>query len=378
MNLAEYAAFYRDHLTNSVLPFWLNHTLDREHGGYFSGVDRQGQIYDPRKYVWMQARAVWTFQTLYSTFEPRPEFRDAAELIFGFVHRHARQGEPRVWFSLTREGAPGYFQRKPYSAVFVALAYVSQGRVEDARALFWQIESWVKNPSVLGRAAAAQSQLADIMVLALLAMELMAVDDDPRYPEIIARCQAAVWPHLDPASGLLLENVAPRDLPEGRMVCPGSILEIAWFLLHTVERVPNPALEQMLLNSILTALDFGWDQEFGGLYYFMDLEGRPRPELEANMKLWWPHTEAIYALVLAYTRTGDERYKIWLDRVHAYTFATFPDPEFGEWFGYCDRRGVVATELKGGAYKCAFHVPRALLYSIQAIERASARAAVSL
>ncbi len=378
MNLAEYAAFYRDHLTNSVLPFWLNHTLDREHGGYFSGVDRRGQIYDPRKYVWMQARAVWTFQTLYSTFEPRPEYRDAAELIFGFVHRYARQGEPRVWFSLNRDGAPGYFQRKPYSAVFVALAYVSQGRVGDARALFWQIESWVEDPSVLGRAPAAQSQLADIMVLALLAMELMAVDDDPRYPEIIARCQSAVWPHLDPGSGLLLENVAPRYLPEGRMVCPGSILEIAWFLLHTVERVPNPALEQMLLNSILTALDFGWDQEFGGLYYFMDLAGRPRPELEANMKLWWPHTEAIYALVLAYTRTGDERYKIWLDRVHAYTFATFPDPEFGEWFGYCDRRGVVSTELKGGAYKCAFHVPRALLYSIQAIERASARAAVSL
>ena len=78
MNLAEDAAFYLDHLTNSVLPFWLNHTLDREHGGYFSGVDRRGRVYDPRKYVWMQARAVWKFQTLYSTFDARPEYREAA------------------------------------------------------------------------------------------------------------------------------------------------------------------------------------------------------------------------------------------------------------------------------------------------------------
>jgi N-acylglucosamine 2-epimerase len=55
--------------------------------------------------------------------------------------------------------------------------------------------------------------------------------------------------------------------------------------------------------------------------------------------------------------------------VHEYTFSTFPDSKYGEWFGYCDRGGRVATEMKGGAYKCCFHVPRALLYSILAIER---------
>lgn len=373
MNLREYAAFYREHLSESVLPFWLNHTLDREHGGYFSCVDRRGQVYDPRKYTWMQGRAVWMFQTLYSNFDPREEYREAASLIFRFVDQYARQGEPRVWFSTSREGAPGYRQRKPYSAVFVALAYVSQGRIAEARELFWQIKGWIADPTLLGRAAGAESQLADIMVLALLAMELAAVDDDPRYLEMLKHCQNAAEAHYYPALGLLLENLADWELPEGRMVCPGSVLEVAWFLLHTLERVPNPRLEAKLLSSILGAMEFGWDREYGGLYYFMDAAGRPRPELEANMKLWWPHTEALYALVLAYTRTGDERFKRWLDRVHAYTFSTFPDAQHGEWFGYCDRSGRVATELKGGAYKCCFHIPRALLYSIQAIERVPAR-----
>jgi N-acylglucosamine 2-epimerase len=375
MTLAAYASFYRDHLTNAVLPFWLNHTPDREHGGYFSCVDRQGQVYDPRKYVWMQGRAVWMFQTLYSTFDARPEYADFAANVFRFVDRFARRNEPRVWFSLGRDGAPGYFQRKPYSAVFVALACISQGRVAEARELFWRIDGWIKDPTVLGRPAGPVSQLADIMVLALLAMELLAVEEDPRYRLKIAECQEAVWAHYDAANWLLLENVASRDLPEGRMVCPGSILEVAWFLLHTIERVPNAELEGMLLRCILGALEFGWDGEYGGLYYFMDFDGRPRPELEANMKLWWPHTEALYALVLAYTRTGDERYKRWLDRVHEYTFSTFPDSKYGEWFGYCDRSGRVATAMKGGAYKCCFHVPRALLYSIRAIERAASERA---
>ncbi|MFN9895424.1 MAG: AGE family epimerase/isomerase [Acidobacteriota bacterium] len=369
MTLAAYANFYRDHLANSVLPFWLEHTPDREHGGYFSCVDRQGQVYDPRKYVWMQGRAVWMFETLYRRFAARSEYAEFAANVFGFVDRFARRGEPRVWFSLGRDGAPGYFQRKPYSAVFVALAYISQWRVAEARELFDRIAGWIAEPGSLGRPPGPVSQLADIMVLALLAMELLAVDEDPRYRLVIAQCQEAVWAHYEPANWLLVENVAPRELPEGRMVCPGSILEVAWFLLHTTERVPNAELEGMLLRVILGALEFGWDGEYGGLNYFMDLDGRPRPELEANMKLWWPHTEALYALVLAYTRTGDERYKQWLDRVHEYTFSTFPDSKYGEWFGYCDRGGRVATEMKGGAYKCCFHVPRALLYSILAIER---------
>ena len=51
----------------------------------------------------------------------------------------------------------------------------------------------------------------------------------------------------------------------------------------------------------------------------------------------------------------------WFERVHHYTWAHFPDPEFGEWFGYLNRRGEVLLPLKGGKWKGCFHLPRALL-----------------
>jgi N-acylglucosamine 2-epimerase len=86
------------------------------------------------------------------------------------------------------------------------------------------------------------------------------------------------------------------------------------------------------------------------------------------MKLWWPHTEAIYALVLAHTLTGEQRWLDWLQKVDSYSFAHFDDPQYGEWFGYCDRRGEPALTSKGGNYKGFFHLPRALLLSIQRIE----------
>ena len=43
---------YRDTLLNNVVPFWENHSLDRENGGYFTCLDREGKVYDTDKFMW--------------------------------------------------------------------------------------------------------------------------------------------------------------------------------------------------------------------------------------------------------------------------------------------------------------------------------------
>ncbi len=60
-------------------------------------------------------------------------------------------------------------------------------------------------------------------------------------------------------------------------------------------------------------------------------------QLEWNMKLWWPHCEAMVAFAYAYKVTKDERYKALFDKVAKYTFDHFPDAVHGEWFGYLVR-----------------------------------------
>jgi N-acylglucosamine 2-epimerase len=138
-----------------------------------------------------------------------------------------------------------------------------------------------------------------------------------------------------------------------------------------LEHCPNAEQTRRVLEIMEGSLEFGWDREYGGLLYFVDNEGRPGLTLESDMKLWWPHTEALYSLVLAYLRTGDEKWLRWLERVDEYSFRVFADPGLGEWFGYCDRAGRVTIDAKGGNYKGCFHVPRALLLSLAAIERSS-------
>jgi N-acylglucosamine 2-epimerase len=368
--LDSYAARYRAELLDRVIPFWLRHSLDREHGGYFTCLTREGAVYDARKYVWLQGRAVWMFSKLYNELEARPEWLDAARLILDFLLRYARDPEGRYYFSLTREGRPSFYQRKPYSAVFAMLGMLEFSKATgdaalraEAIALFWQVRAWIADPTLLGRAS-AQPSLADVMVTASMASEIARVDPDPRYRAVLRECLDQSRNFYDPQRRIFLEYI-PADTPEGRLFCPGDSIEAAWFLLHAG---PDAEMEALLLDSIEGALEFGWDREYGGLYYFMDVAGLPPLPLESNMKLWWPHTEAIYATILAHRLTGDSKWLTWLERVDAYAFSHFFDPEHGEWFGYCDRRGELTSTAKGNNYKGCFHVPRMLLLSLQCLQ----------
>ena len=91
-------------------------------------------------------------------------------------------------------------------------------------------------------------------------------------------------------------------------------------------------------------------------------------QYEWDMKLWWPHTETMYALLLAHHLTGEKKWEDWYDKVHEYSFNHFPDKENGEWFGYLHRDGSLASTVKGNGWKGPFHLPRTLLYGLKLLE----------
>jgi len=172
---------------------------------------------------------------------------------------------------------------------------------------------------------------------------------------------------------MVLEAVGPNgeliDTLEGRTVLPGHAIEAAWFILYEAIHRDN---DRRLRNIGLTILDWmwkaGWDKSYGGLLYFVDAKGLSCSEYYHDMKFWWPHNETIIASLLAYQITGDAKYNKMHDTVHEWTYAHFPDPEYGEWFGYLHRDGSVSTHLKGNQWKGAFHVPRMQLLASKILE----------
>ena len=169
------AARYREELLHNIIPFWMKHAVDPEYGGFWTCLDRDGEVFDNRKYVWMNGRLIWMLAKLYRTVEPRVEWLRAAQAGAEFLQQHVYDAQGRCYFALTREGAPAGYQRKPYAGLFVMLGFLElskatndQGLRAEAEKLFWRVKSWIDDPSLLGRPqfGAPVSQLADIYSLA--------------------------------------------------------------------------------------------------------------------------------------------------------------------------------------------------------------------
>ena len=99
----------------------------------------------------------------------------------------------------------------------------------------------------------------------------------------------------------------------------------------------------------------------GPVRRYKEKQNRPQQEYWHDMKFWWPQCEAIIATLYAYEATGDPKYLEMHKQINEYTYARFPDKEYGEWFGYFHYDGTLSQPAKGNMYKGPFHIPRMLL-----------------
>jgi N-acylglucosamine 2-epimerase len=388
---AKLASFYRDTLLGDVMPFWLRHGMDREHGGIITSLNRDGSVVDTDKSVWFQGRTGWMFATLYNTVERRAEWLEAARSCVEFSRRHCFREDGKMWFTVTREGRPLRMRRYVFSESFAAIALAAYAKASgDARAaeeavktfatyLRYSFEPGVMTPKFEPTRSA--KSIGPHMIGIATAQELRANLDDVSVSgrtctEWIDRSIAEIErDFMKPEHSALMEVVAPDggviDHFDGRTLNPGHAIEAAWFIMHEGKLRGD----ERLVRIGLTILDWmwarGWDGECGGIYYFRDLRGLPVQEYWHDMKFWWPHNEAIIATVLAWTLTGDAKYALWHQQVHNWSFQHFADPEHGEWYGYLHRDGSVSSSLKGNMWKGPFHLPRMLWYCWKLLEKPS-------
>ena len=376
---------YGNALLGDVIPFWERHSRDDLHGGYFTCLDREGRVYDTDKFVWLQARQVWTFASLYNRLEKRPEWLETARLGARFLREHGRAADGSWYFALTREGAPLVQPYNIFSDCFAAMAFAQLAKATGdeadaaiARRTFENILQRRDNPKgAYDKAVPATRPLKGFslpMILSNLALELESAIDPALAARIQAECVHEVMEvFLDPDSGLIRENVRAdggfSDSFDGRLLNPGHAIEAMGFILDLAARDGDRGLVRRAVDTALLTLQRGWDEDHGGLFYFLDLRGRPPQQLEWDQKLWWVHVETLVTMLKGYLHTRDPRCLAAFEKVHDYAWSRFPDPDFGEWFGYLNRRGEILLPLKGGKWKGCFHVPRGLFQCWKILER---------
>ena len=378
---------YEAELLERVIPFWEKHCIDRECGGYFTSLDRDGSVYDTTKYMWMQWRVVYMFGELYASKYRQERFIDIASQGFDFLYRHGRSEDGSYYFALNRAGEPIIAPYNVFSDCFAAMGAAEMYRAtgekryyEAAREAMDSYLARVASGNPAGRwnkslpARQEYLSLGHYMMIANLALVMkrgLGVDDyDRDARQAVDTVLNKFW---NPEFQVMFENIMPDgrfdlDSCQGRMLNPGHVLEAMWFMLDYLTGSGETARVPEVLHIIEKTLEFGWDREFGGIFYFMDVLGKPHLELQHDMKLWWVHNEATIATLYAYKLTRDSKYLDWFRKVDAWSFGHFPDPEYGEWFAYLNRRGEPTHMLKGGKWKTFFHLPRCLMFSAGLME----------
>lgn len=376
-----YAELYRDELTNNILPFWLQHSKDNQHGGFFTCLDRTGKVYDTDKFMWLQGRQVWCFSYMYEHVAAKKEWLDMALHGAAFMQQYGRDSEGNWYFSVDASGKPLVQPYNIFSDCFATMAFAALDRVqpsdlykEIALKTFDNILSRRNNTKGhYNKAYPGTRPLKNFslpMILCNLSLELEHLLGATRVnefvPEIIHEVMEVFY---NREMGVVLENVKPdgsfSDSFEGRLLNPGHTIEAMWFIMDLGKRLNDDTLIQRAVNIMFDTLELGWDKQYGGLFYFLDVKGHPPLQLEWDQKLWWVHVEALVAIAKAYAFTRDERCISWFEKLHTYTWSHFKDNEYGEWFGYLNRRGEVLLPLKGGKWKGCFHIPRSL-YQVSA------------
>ncbi|MEL6500020.1 MAG: AGE family epimerase/isomerase [Cyanobacteria bacterium J06631_6] len=385
MQIANLAQLYKNTLFNNVLPFWSQHSLDHQYGGYFTCLDRAGKVYDTDKFIWLQNRQVWTYSMFYNRLEPESEWLDIAHHGADFLAKHGRDEEGNWYFALNRAGQPLVQPYNIFSDCFAAMAFsqyaLASGK-DSAREIALQAYNNVlrrqKNPK--GKynktypGTRSLKSLAVPMILANLSLEMDWLLASSQLESVLAQTVEEVMQDFrDQETGLMYENVTPEgehlDCFDGRLINPGHGIEAMWFVMDIAQRQNDLDLINQAVDVVLNILEFGWDKEYGGIYYFMDAQGHPPQQLEWDQKLWWVHLETLVALLMGFNLTGRTECLEWFKQVHNYTWSNFADSEQGEWFGYLNCQGELLLNLKGGKWKGCFHVPRALYLCWQQLSK---------
>jgi len=387
MNLSGLRDLYKTTLLHDVIPFWERHALDPD-GGINTCIADDGRVVSRDRWCWSQWRAVWVFSRLYNAIAPEARWRETAEGICRFVRSQGPLAGGHWPLVLDAHGQV----KRGYESIFT-----------DTFAIYGLVELWRASPrdELLDLATATFRAIEDAlsrqelpplfpypeppapgamahgisMMCSLVYHELAQATGDPAVRAAAQRHHRRVMDlFLRKDRGLVLEGVDREGReyppPAGTAVLPGHAIESMWFQMEIAREAGDAATQDRAVDAIRRHLEIGWDLECGGLFYAVDADGRAEVAWPfADAKLWWVHTEALVGTLLAYEHCRQNWCLEWHDRVREYSYAHYPVAKHGEWRQKLDRRGRPISDVVALPVKDPFHLPRALIFCVKAIER---------
>ncbi len=408
--------FYKDLLQNNFFRFW-NEAVDRQNGGVFNCYNNAGtELVSKNKYTWSQGRFVWIWSRLYSLSRSGTLSLDLnalqadLEKAVGFLEKKVFMPNGNCVFLTDEKGNwIESIQGKGYDTSFYADCFVALGFSEYARVfkdrhyadlafrVYRQTTDRIHRKGLRSEPYPIPEgyKFHSVPMIMLNVSEELALTlgllDDERHEEVEREScdymREVMEDFYNEAEGRIVEVVGPGPASRNEVLCrhvnPGHAIEDMWFVMSLAKRKKRPDYIGRAATAVKSAIEAGWDTEFGGLFRFTDATGgQPKGAKTGDpyetlildtwdSKLWWPHSEMLYTTLLSYALTKDREFASLYNMAHEYVFNTFPDKEndTGEWVQIRDRIGNPIEKVVALPVKDPYHIMRNIILIIELLEQ---------
>lgn len=382
----------RTHLQRDILGFWTPRMCDWENGGYFTNLNRQGDVLSNEKNTWLHARQTWMFSRVYCDLFPDEQYLQIARRGRDWLVSRAYAGDGRWNYLLEAGGKVIQGSIALYTDLFCLMGLCAYAQAAgDRRDL----------PLIEETFAAAARHLADDTFPFLFPQEYQegrlshgkymiglnafacaaSLLGWERCMPVIRLCLNTIFERLaDPQKLTVYElrtrSGQPVDTEEGHRINPGHVFECMWFVLALPPELVPPEHRALALRILRATADRSLDRQWGGVLHMLNDAGEEgryvdwnrQRALQWDEKVWWTQSEALCALLLHALEAEDARSCSDFQSLYAWCKRYFWDRAYGEWYAVLRRDGTPRITDKGGLQKSAFHIPRALYHCCLLLE----------
>ncbi len=384
-SLAQYRRQVETELTGNILPFYLNHAVDHEHGGFYGLIanDLAVQPEAPKGLI-QNCRILWTFSQAYRLLKT-PSYLVMADRAYHYLldcFWDSNYGG--LYWLLDYQGKPLDTTKMMYGQAFgiygLAEYYHATGQRESldrAIALVQLLDrhccdrqyggyiegcqaDWTeRNGLSIDLVPAAKTMNTHLHLLEAYT-NLLRVCDDALLRSALKDLILITLQHLvdqETSHFKLHFDAAWQSLSDH--ISYGHDIEGSWLLVEAAEVLDDagfwPQAKEMALKMAQATYEEGRDTD-GGLFN----EGDPTGITNSN-KDWWPQAEAMVGFLNAYQLTRQPHF---LDAsLQSWQFVQqyIIDKQHGEWFWAVTRAGQPHNREKTGPWKGPYHNGRACL-----------------
>jgi mannobiose 2-epimerase len=388
--LRAYLTRIESELRDNILPFWLQHAPDREHGGFVGEISDDLVVKpDAPRGALLSARILWTYSTAYGRYQDPAHLEMARRAYDDLLNRFWDREDGGLLWSITADGQPLVTRKVLYVQAFGIYglsefhrATGDQGALDRAIALYraieahchdhehggyyeeftrdWKLEKGMRR-SVMG-SLALKSQNAHLHLLEAYTNLLQVWPDPELRRNLRELVEVMLTRIINPANHHLWLFLAADWTPRSDRISFGHDIEASWLLVEAATVLDDPALTARIrtiaLQMAQATLAEGVDTD-GGLFSEADPKG-----LTDATKEWWQQAEAATGFLNAFQTSGDPRFL--QASLHSWDFIAthLVDRKHGEWFRAVKRDGTVWTQAKVSFWKCPYHNGRACLEMI--------------